>query len=271
MTDCSYGIEASWHVEPTSPATLGKKFLNILDTISKVVPRNEQWQLGKPPYREEFVTLGEARAKTADWVNENVAVEDGVADPEVGYMLMALMLAEPSSRMMSLVGRIGGRLGDTIRFRVGDVIGASDPETVTYPLFRTTLLAMISSLPPVWATASFSLRTAESLSSMPEAPQRPKANYSGPWLSFLCAPLAEDLIPPVGVPCERTPDGGLLMIAAEERLDPFNPDHMRRSRAIAEVMIARLGNPPRPGYWPLDKEWPPVPQAGNGRTPPANA
>ncbi len=47
----------------------------------------------------------------------------------------------------------------------------------------------------------------------------------------------------MGVPAERTPDGGLLMIAAEERLDPANPDHMRRSRAIAEIMIARAGDP----------------------------
>ena len=45
---------------------------------------------------------------------------------------------------------------------------------------------------------------------------------------------------------ERTPDGGLLMIAAEERLDPTNPDHLRRSRILAETMIAHSGEPRAP-------------------------
>lgn len=271
MIDCSYGIEACWHIEPTSPAMLGKKFLDILDAISVVSPRDGQWELGKPPYREEIFTIEEVRANTAQWVEKNAVIEDGVADPEAGYKLLALVLAEPSSRMMSLVGRIGGRLGDTIRFRVGDAVGASDLETATYTLFRTALLAIISSFPPVWATASFSLRKPESLPSMPTASPQPMASYSGPWLSFLCAPLAEGLIPPVGVPCERTPDGGLLMIAAEERFDPLNPDHMRRSRAIAEVMSTSLGNPPRPGYWPLDKKWPPSPESLRRRGTPSSS
>jgi hypothetical protein len=63
------------------------------------------------------------------------------------------------------------------------------------------------------------------------------------WLSYLSAPLAAGLEPPADILSERTPDGGLLMIAAEERLDPANPDHMRRSRIIAEIMIARAGDP----------------------------
>jgi len=30
----------------------------------------------------------------------------------------------------------------------------------------------------------------------------------------------------------------LLMVAAETRFEPTNPDHLRRSRIIAEIMIA---------------------------------
>jgi hypothetical protein len=40
---------------------------------------------------------------------------------------------------------------------------------------------------------------------------------------------------------ERTPDGGLLMIATEERLDPTNPEHVRRARILAETLIDRTG------------------------------
>jgi hypothetical protein len=57
------------------------------------------------------------------------------------------------------------------------------------------------------------------------------------------APLAEKLVPPSDIPTERTPDSGLLMIAAQERLDPTNPEQMRRSRKTAEIMIERAGDP----------------------------
>jgi hypothetical protein len=46
---------------------------------------------------------------------------------------------------------------------------------------------------------------------------------------------------PAGIVTERTPDGGLLMIAAETRLDPQNAEHMKGSRAIAEIMIEHAG------------------------------
>jgi hypothetical protein len=39
---------------------------------------------------------------------------------------------------------------------------------------------------------------------------------------------------------ERTPDGGLLMSAATERLDPTNPEHVRRARILADTMIAKV-------------------------------
>jgi len=158
----------------------------------------------------------------------------------------------------------------------------SDPETVTYPLFRAALLAIVTHLPPVWANSYLYIsppsdgyetvsvgdppligirRRRGDISLPPGIPPHPDSSYHRPWLSFLSAPLTEGLVPPVGVPCERTADGGLLMIAAEERLDPTNPDHMRRSRAMAEVMIARAGDPPRPGWWPIDEAWPSTPEA----------
>jgi hypothetical protein len=43
---------------------------------------------------------------------------------------------------------------------------------------------------------------------------------------------------------ERTPDGGVLISACDDRLDPANPEHVRRSRIIAETMIACTGYQP---------------------------
>ena len=270
MSQYYYEINATWRVEPTPPAILGGKFLGVLDAISEAVPGIGNWQLGKPPYRDEFVTIDEARTGLVKWVEDNPATLDDVPDPAAGYKLIAMNVSEIWPKIVGLTARVGGGRGDSIRFEVGFVDTGSDLETVTYLLFRTALLAIISQWPSVWANAYLYIPDYKDISLAPGVPPHPVSTYNRPWLSYLCAPLTKGLIPPVGVPCERTSDRGLLMIAAEERLDPTNPDHMRRSRAMAEVMIARAGDPSRPGYWPIDEEWPPTPEALRRRGPPAS-
>jgi len=270
VSNYHYNINATWRVEPTSPAVLGKKFLGVLDAISNAVPGIGDWQLAKPPYRDEYVTVDEARAKPAEWVENNPATHDEIPTPESGYKLMALNAGPAfSPKKVGLTARVGGTIGDTIRFGVGFVQVPSDLETATYLLFRTALLAIIAQFPSVWANAYLYAAGYKDKSLAPGIPPHPATEYNRPWLSYLCAPLTKGLVPPVGVPCERTADGGLLMIAAEERLDPTNPDHMRRSRAMAQVMIARAGYPrSRPGWWSIDEEWPPTEEALRRRGPP---
>jgi hypothetical protein len=60
-------------------------------------------------------------------------------------------------------------------------------------------------------------------------------------MCYLSADRAVGVRVPPGIVTERTPDGGLLLIAAEARLDPDDPFHMARSRSLAELMIKRFG------------------------------
>jgi hypothetical protein len=48
-------------------------------------------------------------------------------------------------------------------------------------------------------------------------------------------------MPPPDITTGRTPDGGLLMTVTEDRLDPTNPEHLRRASTLAETMIAQTG------------------------------
>jgi hypothetical protein len=41
------------------------------------------------------------------------------------------------------------------------------------------------------------------------------------------------------------------MIAVEERLDPTNPEHLRRARILAEIMVNRTGDKFGPNPKPL--------------------
>jgi hypothetical protein len=82
------------------------------------------------------------------------------------------------------------------------------------------------------------------LESLPPAPSDPTFPYSRfhiPWLAYLSAHLAAGIELPAEIKTERTPDGGLLMIAAEALLEPTDPEHLKRSRVLADIMIARAG------------------------------
>ena len=73
----------------------------------------------------------------------------------------------------------------------------------------------------------------------PGAELFPSSGFHIPWLGYLSAPLHPDFELPPEILTELTPDGGLLMTATEDRLDPTAPEHWRRARIIAETMIAR--------------------------------
>jgi hypothetical protein len=62
------------------------------------------------------------------------------------------------------------------------------------------------------------------------------------------APLASGVELPPGTQTERSSDGGLPMIATEERLDPDLLEHARRARILAETLIARTGTAVRECY-----------------------
>jgi hypothetical protein len=138
--------------------------------------------------------------------------------------------------------------GDT-HLELGSFRSPSDPAVVTYPLYKAALLAINASWPPPWACAyAFEGYCYEGALS-PGAPPFPYSTFHIPWLAYLSAPLAKGLDLPAEILTERTADGGVLMIAAEERLDPSNGEHLRRARILAEAMVKHTGdkfgpNPP---------------------------
>ena len=76
---------------------------------------------------------------------------------------------------------------------------------------------------------------------IPGDPTFPESVFHAPWVAYLSAPLAVGVELPREIITEHTPDGGLLMVATTERLDPENPEHLRRARLILETMLARTG------------------------------
>jgi hypothetical protein len=239
-------------VEPTSSAVLGEKFLRALDLIAEAAPEVGSWLIARSPSDRQLISIEDARRIMPKIMEDNVSTDDNdEADPDYGYALMAFNGRGLRSGSINLTAGAGGRFGDRISFRVGFIDVPSDPAVVTYRLFRAALLSIVGIWPSVWANANAYRADYYKAPTAPGVPPHPYSRFHLPWLSYLSAPLAKGLTLPADILTERTPDGGLLMIAAEERLDPANPEQMRRSRAIAEIMIARAGDP-KGGVVPVD-------------------
>lgn len=244
MSSYNYIMQADWRVTPESPSALGERFLETLDRIAAGAPEVGEWTIVDLWDNVRLLPIDEARNIMTRLVENNVSRDDyDEPDPDFGYHMLGVNTPTITPQSLNWDASVGGRFGDRITFEVGSVMVPSDLEIVSYPLFRTALLTTIDLWPSTWANAFADRRYYDEVSPAPGIPPHPSSRYIIPWISYLSAPLAEKLVVPDDISIERTPDGGLLMIAAKERLDPTDPDHMRRSRKIAEIMIERAGEP----------------------------
>jgi hypothetical protein len=232
-----YSICSALPAHPENPAALGAKFLETIDALTRIDPTIfADWQiitLRKPP----MLPLESVRSRIADVIARTVYRDD----PGMGYNLTALTNAATASRRISVSIRTGGKVKGLAQLKTGHWKVLPDPSIVTYPIFKAALLDTIAIWPPTWASAYAFRMDYETESLAPGAPLFPSSVFHIPWMGYLSAPLTTHLVlPPSEIVTERTPDGGLLMIATEDRLDPTSPEDLRCARIIAETMIARV-------------------------------
>jgi hypothetical protein len=125
--------------------------------------------------------------------------------------------------------------------RIGDFLYPTDPLIVNYKLFREALLATSAIGQPVWASVSALRAGYAEEPIVAGAPLFPHSAFHIPWITYVEPARAFGFALPAEIRTERTPDGGLLLTATEEPLDPTNPEHLRGARIVAETMIAQVG------------------------------
>jgi hypothetical protein len=237
-----YFVRLPFAAGAESPGWLGSGFLETLDALTRIDPNIfPDWEVGDLRAMKGY-PLATARGRIAEIIGRN-----GERDKS-GYTAEAMTTTDARSHRMSF--RASTCLGN-IWLNAGDELVPPDPAIVTYPLFRAALLAINAIWQQPWGCAqafrSRGIRVPtgtggyrlKNLPMIPADPTFPESIFHIPWLAYLSAPLVRDLKLPPELQTERMPNGGLLMIATEERLDPDIPEHARRARILAETLIAR--------------------------------
>jgi hypothetical protein len=237
-------IESRWKPREESPEELGERTLHCLDAISPLHPAFRDWEFLHLSRDAEEMTeencaefawpLEDARQRMTEVVVEwGVSIDDlGMPEPRQGYGISVSNGYDEPSQLVTLSAHGGGLVNWTGSRRQAsfetNMVHEADPTIITYPVFKSVLMAIVSS----W-DVEFAQVYSRDLVQLWN-PIRPLFNLS--WMVYLSAPLAQKITLPADVLVERLADGGLIMIAAEETFEVANPDHLARARSILSTV-----------------------------------
>lgn len=237
-----YSIRSVPPVGAESSSTLGAKFLHSLDALSQIDPTIfTDWKIMDFPARAS-IPLAAARPRIGAIVEENITRDDhGEPSPYYGYSCVAFTENAAKARNVTLRIKAGGKDQGHISLETGSYKVAPDPSILTYPFFRAVLLAVTAIWSPPWSCAQAFRVDYYEVPLFPGAPLFPYSRFHIPWIAYLSTPLIAGIELPAEILSEGTPNGGLLTTATEDRLDPTDPEHLRRARFLAETLITRTG------------------------------
>ena len=253
----SYSIRSKWKGRVDGPAAIGAKLVKTLDALSNVDPIFGNWIIAD--FRNSSsLSLDDARPRIASLIEDGVVRDDlKRPTPRLGYHAQALAGEFANPRSVTLWLDAGGKTDGRTHLEFANLNVPPDLTVVTYSRCKAALLAINAIWRAPWACAQ-AFRTGtvkvpfdlggvpafriDGVTPVPLDPTFPYSIFHIPWIGYLAPELAGGLKLTSEILTESTSDGGLLMSATNERLDPDNPQHARRARILAETMIACTGN-----------------------------
>jgi hypothetical protein len=244
MNEYKYKLHVILPFKSTTPEQIGQDFLTMIDALSGFDPTLKDWGIPDPKDPEKALPLTSRRSKFTKYVKDNARYDDwDRRDPDYGYFIFAITRHETleyNSKSVSFRLATDSPSLNYFEFEVGSQYAPPKPPLLRFDLYKFALLKGLSIWPAPSGVAYYRLMTAGQAEGCID-PTFPYSGYHIPWMAYLDADLSKKASVPAEIATERTPDGGLLMIATEEVLDPMNVEHMRRARIIAEIMIATCG------------------------------
>jgi hypothetical protein len=216
----------------------------MIDALSEFDPTLKDWGIPDPKDLEKALPLTSKRANFTKYVKHNARFNDwDQRDPDYGYFVFAItgyQSVENNSKSVYFGLATNSLSSNHFQFQIGNQHAPPKPPLLRFDLYKFALLKGLSIWPAPSGVAYYRLMTAGQAEGCID-PTFPYSGYHIPWMAYLDADLSKKASVPADIATERTPDGGLLMIATEDVLDPMNVEHMRRARIIAEIMIKTCG------------------------------
>jgi hypothetical protein len=256
MNNYSWSTQSANSRGVEDSAAIGEKYLRTLDALGHIDPVLKGWiiwdsncsleeleawadagALEPAPVRP--IPLEQARGDMTALVEANVHRDDwDEPQPDEGYSLVANNGPDPTARSVCVSVTAGSEFnynqwsvmfGDPARI-------PPDPALMTYPIMDGLFRTMTSIWPTPWAKLSGSVVDYEERPGIVGTTNVETFRHDITWMGYLSAECAPGFEPPADLISERTADGGLLLISAEERPDPANADQMRRSDLLTAIM-----------------------------------
>ena len=178
-------------------------------------------------------------------VKKNMGTDKG-GEPviEYGYHVIGCNTLVVDSRTATLSSTLGGVAVDSWTLSIGVEEIVPDEAIVTPAILRSALLTLVSIWPAPWVRV-LGVKVEEGAGKDDGEGAAP-AN-TGPkmftWMGYLSEDWARGFEPPDDILNERTPDGGNLLIAVNDRPDPTNPEQLRRLEELGALMDSRYRHP----------------------------
>jgi len=239
-----YKVHVILPLQSATPERIGQDFLTMIDTLSGFDPTLKDWGVPDPKDAKKALPLASSRSKFTKYVKYNARKDDwDRPDSSEGYFVFAITghpKNEHDNKNVTFSLSQGAPTRNFFEFEMGSQYAPPKPPSLRFDLYKFALMKGLSIWPAPSGVAYYRLMTAGQAEGCID-PTFPYSGYHIPWMAYLDAELSKKASVPADIATERTPDGGLLMIATEEVLDPMNVEHMRRARIIAEIMIKTCG------------------------------
>jgi hypothetical protein len=215
---------AYWPTRLESADSVADRYIRFADTLAPLHPC-----LG------DLITLGNRRAipfatarrdLTKIVKQKVIRDDDGNIEPLGGFMFTAYTSREPGYEFSGVAGSAYQRL-DSNRLQFSTTSGyLPEPSMMAFDVFHAATLATIACWQPLFClTQPSTLRPH----------QLPGLWFDAAWFTYIHPSLLPHLRPPDVPVIEPTPDGGLLLGAATETLDPDNPAHLAAALRIGDA------------------------------------
>jgi hypothetical protein len=239
-----------WGPRAEEPEAIARKFLRSLAALATVNPVFGNWHVG----HEEGVPLASLSFDdVVQFIRDGSVDQNDPEDPRppvhsLGYNFFALNTLAGGPRAVTVSVHAGQSFSTAYYVNTADIeipaLCAENADLITLAVMKPALLALIEIWQPTWC----GLRPAAIFDfQVKSVPGRPWFGLT--WVTYLSPRFAPLVTPPESVITESLPDGGLLMIATEDRFDVEDPAHMAAARAIEAAMAPVNALP-----WPPDGE-----------------